>query len=401
MGVLDLFRPLKKTTIQKYKELGTYQSTFSVFGSDIYRNDVVRACIRPLADFSAKAEAKCNDKRLEKMLNQRPNVYMNGHDFLYKVRTRLELLNTSFIYLERDDRLRIVGLYPVPYSYFEAVEYSNGLFIKFFFDGDAARELILPWEDLAVIRKDYNKSDISGDDNNSIIATLELLNTANQGLANSIKATANLRGILKSTKAMLAPEAIKKQKDDFVADYLNLENAGGIASLDATQEFTPITMNPMTASQEQMKELREDIYRYFGVNDDIVMANIKTEMLENFYKIRIEPFLISLSQELTSKIYSGKAAAYSQNQIVYMAEQGQFMTVTQKLDLFNKVVLYGGMTINEWRKLFNYDDIEGGDTPIRRLDSDYINTDENPREGNGSDKGSNDSEDNNNDEENK
>ena len=275
-----------------------------------------------------------------------------------------------------------MGLYPVPYSYFEAVEYQNGLFIKFYFSGDATPELILPWEDLVPLRKDYNKSDIAGDDNTAILKTLEQLNTANQGLANSIRATANLRGILKSKMAMLASEDIKKQKDNFINDYLNLENKSGIAALDSTQEFIPVNISPMTASHEQVREMRENIMRYFGVNDEIIMGNIKSEQYENFYHIRIEPFLIGLSQGLTSKVYSGKSAAYTKNQIVYMTDQGQFMTMTQKLALFKEVVLYGGMLKNEWRHLLGYGDIEGGDAPISRLDADFINKDENPRIGN-------------------
>lgn len=382
MSILDIFRPLKSTTVQRWKELGAYQSTFTLFGDNIFASDTVRASVRPLAEFSAKAEAKCSDKALERMLNNRPNKYMNGHDMVMKVRTRLEVLNTAFIYIERDNKGKVIGLYPVPFSYFEAVEYQNGLFIKFYFSGEAASQLTLPWDDLAVLRKDYLNSDIAGEDNAAIIETLQTRKTINQGLSNSIKSTANLRGILKSTKAMLAPEAIRKQKDEFVKDYLNLENTGGIASLDSTQEFTPINMTPITANQPQMKETREDIYRYFGVNDDIVMGNVKTEELENWYKIRIEPFLIALSQELTSKIYAGKASAYEKNQIVYMSSQGQFMTISQKLDLFNKVVLYGGMTKNEWRHLMGYGDIEGGDIPIMRLDADYINVNEKPRQGN-------------------
>lgn len=385
MSILDIFRPLKTNTIQRWKELGAYQSTFTVFGSDIYASGLVRSCIRPLADFSSKAEAKCSDERIERLLNNRPNLYMNGKDFLYKVRTRMELLNTAFIYLQRDDRARVVGLYPVPYAYFEALEYQNGLFIKFYFGGEIQQPLVLPWEDLAVVRKDYNKSDIAGDDNLAIVKTLELINTADQGLANSIKATANLRGILKSTKAMLAPEAIKKQKDDFVKDYLNLENGSGIASLDSTQEFTPISMSPLTATYDQMKELRENVYRYFGVNDDVVMGSMKTEQMENFYRLRIEPFLVALSRELTSKIYSGKAAAYSKNSIIYQADQFAFVTLDKKIQLFSTVVLYGGMTIDEWRSLFNLGHIEGGDKPVRRLDADYINSNEQPRPDNDND----------------
>ena len=367
MSFLDIFRPLKKSSIKRWKELGTYKATFSVFGEDIYNSSLVRACVRPLAELSSKAEAKCLDPELQRILNNRPNIYMNGKDFLQKVRTRLEILNVAFIYIERDRRGKVLGFYPVPYSFFEALEYNNGLFIKFYFSGNV-ESLVLPWADLAAVRKDYLKSDISGDDNQCIIQTLELMSTASQGLANSIRSTANLRGILKSTKAMLAPEAIKQQKDDFVNDYLNLENGSGIASLDSTQEFTPITINPATANAAQMKEVREDIFRFFGVNDDIVMANIKKkEQLEGFFTIRIEPFLVALSRELTSKIY-GKRADDEHN-ILYQVDQFTFVSLDKKIQLFSTVVLYGGMTIDEWRALFNMPHIEGGDVPVRRLDA--------------------------------
>lgn len=386
MSFLDFFRPMRKSQLQRWKELNSYQAIFSVFGNDAFNSHIVRSCVRPIADLTSKAEAKCKDKQIERMLNKRPNMYMNGCDFLKKVRTRYEVLGTTFIYLQRDAAYRIVGAYPVPYSYFEAYEYANGLFIKFYFSGTGAESLTLPWEDLVACRKDYKDSDISGDDNSAIVKTLELINTVDEGLANSIKATANLRGILKSTKSMLAPEKIKEQKDIFVRDYMSLDNKGGIASLDSTQEFIPIEMKPLTASYEQRKEAREDIYRYFGVNDDLITGKITTEFLENFHKLRIAPFLAALSRELTSKIYKGKSGAYEGNDIVYVADQGEFMTMTQKLELFNKVVLYGGMTVNEWRHLLGYNDLDGGDIPIRRLDADYINLDGSPRIGNDSSK---------------
>lgn len=369
MSFLDIFRPLKKSTVQKWKELGTYQATFSVFSGDVYSSNIVRSCIRPLAEFSGKATARCNDASLEKLLNNRPNVYMNGRDFIYKVRTLTEINNTCFIYIQRDDRAKVVGLYPVPYSYFEAIEYMNGLFIKFYFNGEATREMTLAWDDLAVIRKDYNKSDLAGDDNLAIVNTLDLMQTANEGMANAIKSTANLRGILKSTKAMLAPEAIRKMKDDFVTDYMNLSNEGGIAAMDATTEFTPISMTPLTATYEQMKEVRENIYRYFGVNDDIVMSNMDSNKIEAFYELKIEPFLVQLSTELTSKIYAGKALAYKQNFIVYEANKLQFASLDKKISMFKEVVLYGGMTTNEWRSGCNMPPIKGGDERIMRLDA--------------------------------
>lgn len=370
MGFLDIFKPLHKKSLQTWQELGQFNSVFNAFGGDLYSSETVRSCIRPLAEFSSKAEARCSDVQIERILNKRPNIYMNGKDFLYKVRVRLEVYNNCFIYIERDDRGKAKGFYPVPYNYFEALEYANGLFIRFNFS-NGSKPLVLPWDDLAVVRKDYNKSDFAGDSNSAILDTLNLLRTTNEGMSNAIKSTANLRGILKSTKAMLSPVDVKKQKDDFVRDYLSLENEGGIASLDSTQEFTPITMSPVMASYEQMKEIREDIYRYFGVNDDIVTCNLTGDKLETFYEMRIEPFLVALSTELTSKVYAGKASAYD-NYIVFEANKLQFASLEKKIQMYKEVVLYGGMTINEWRKGCNMPPLEDGDERIMRLDATTI-----------------------------
>ena len=369
MGVLqNIFGNTK--IVQKYsrwKELGTYNSIFSSFGKDIYKSEVVRSCIRPLAEHTSKANVKCTDKRIERLLNVNPNAYMNGKDMLYKVRTKLEIKNTAFIYIGRDETGKVMSFYPVPYSYFEAVEYQNGLFIKFYFAGDETRSIVLPWEDLAVVRKDYNDSDISGDENSPILNMLELINTTNQGIANAVKATANLRGILKSTKAMLAPEAIKEQKEQFVRDYLNLENEGGIASLDSTQEFTPITMSPTITNYSQMKEFRENVYRYFGVNDSIIMSDYTESQMEAFYESRIEPFLVALSLELTRKIFTKREQGFD-NHIVYESNRMQYASNSTKLAMV-ALVDRGALTPNEWRQIFNLAPVEGGDVPIRRLDT--------------------------------
>ncbi|MCQ2327692.1 MAG: phage portal protein [Bacteroidales bacterium] len=375
MGILNIFRPLKAKTVSDWKELGAYNSVFTVFNGDIYSSETVRSCVRPLASFSSKAEARCSDSALERILNKRPNIYMNGRAFLYKIRTRLELYNNCFIYIQRDDRGKAIGFYPVPYSTLEALEYANGLFVRFSFSNGTTEPIVLPWDDLAVVRKDYNKSDLIGDDNSAINDTITLLKTTNEGMSNAIRSTANLRGILKSTKAMLHPDDIKEAKDRFVKDYLSLENEGGIASLDSTQEFTPISMTPVVATSDQRKEIREDIFRYYNVNEDIVTCNLTGDKLEVFYEMLIEPFLVDLSTELTSKVYTGKAGAYD-NYIVYEANKLQFASLEKKIQVYKEVVLYGGMTINEWRKGCNLAPLPDGDTTIMRLDAKKTNEEE-------------------------
>lgn len=380
MGVLDWF---KKTTKFKkegvWQELGGYTAKFSSFGTNLYNSDIVRSCVRPLAEHTSKANAVSSDKMLSRILNTSPNMYMNGKDFLAKVRTRLELQNSVFIYIFRGDNGKPTGFYPVPYSSFEAVEYHNGLFIQFNFSTVGASPLVCPWSDLVVLRKDYNKSDIAGDDNNAVLNMLELVNTTNQGVANAVKATANLRGILKSTKAVLREEDIKAQRDRFVKDYLSLENEGGIASLDSTQEFTPISMNPSIADWETMKEFRENIYRYFGISNSIIMSDYTEEQMEAFYDARIEPFLIALSEEMTRKCFTEREIGFGAF-VTYESNRIQYASTKTKLSMV-QLVDRGALTPNEWRSMFNLSPVEGGDVPIRRLDTATVDTEEGENNG--------------------
>jgi HK97 family phage portal protein len=292
---------------------------------------------------------------------------MNGKDMLAKLRNVLEIKNTAFLYIERDNKNNVVGFYPVPYSTFMAVEYKNGLFIQFQFSGTAANQLTIPWEDLAVLRKDYVKSDISGENNNPLLNTLSVVNTLDAGIQNAVKSTANLRGVLKSTKAMLSPDDVRKQKDQFVADYMNLSNEGGIASLDATQEFTPIQMKPTTATAEEANAYRQRIYRYFGVNEKIIQSDYTESEYDAFFESRIEPFLVALSLELTRKIFSERAISFN-NRVWYESNRLQFASAKTKIAMV-ALVDRGLMTPNEYRELFNMAPYEGGDEFILRLDT--------------------------------
>lgn len=369
MGLIsDLFRNVKVLKkFQTFRELGGFHALFRPFGGEIYKSDLVRSCIRPLADHTSKAVPTSSDKRIEAILTYNPNIYMSGHDFLAKCRNLLEARNTLFIFIRRDDRGRAIGFYPIPYATYEAIEYNNGLFIKFTFDNAVVGDMIVSWNDLCVLRKDYLNYDIGGEDNSAIISQLDLINTTNQGVSNAVKATANLRGILKNTKTMLDDEDTKRQRDKFVNEYLNLGNEGGIASLDATQEFIPIQMSPTITNYAQMKEFRENVFRYFGVCDDIVMGKANDETMEAFYSSRIEPFLVALSLEMTRKVFTERELGYG-NYIQFTASRLQYCSMDKKLALV-AMVDRGAMTPNEWRLSMGLQPIEGGDEPIRRLDT--------------------------------
>ena len=371
MGIFqNLFKSVKNDqnkTYSQIQELGTYKSYFGNFGNNIYLSDDVRSCLRALSEHSSKANPRCNVENIQYLLSLRPNKFMNGKDFLAKVRNLLEVYNTAFIFIDRDNKGNVIALYPIPYQTFEGVEYQGNLFIQFQFAGTAANQLTVPWADLAVLRKDYLMSDIAGESNAPLLGPLGVMKTLDQGLENAVKSTANLRGILKSTKGMLSPDVLRKQKDQFVKDYMNINNSGGIASLDATQEFKEINLKPTTASAEEMAAYRERVYRYFGVNEKIIKSNYSESDYDAFYESRIEPFLIALSLELTYKIFTERQRAFG-NEIWYESNRLQFASAKTKISMV-ALVDRALMTPNEYRSLFNLAPYEGGDEFVLRLDT--------------------------------
>ena len=371
MGIFqNLFKSIKQDQVHTYstfQELGTFKSTFGTFGNDIYVSDDVRTCIRALSEHTSKANPKCTAKNIQYLLELRPNKFMNGKDFLAKLRNILEIKNTAFAFIDRDNKGNVVAIYPIPYQTFEAVEYKGNLFVQFNFSGNAVNNMVVPWEDLVVLRKDYVFSDIAGEGNAPLLPTLDVIGTLDKGLQNAVKSTANLRGIIKSTKAMLSPEDRKKQKESFVKDYLNIENEGGIASLDATQEFKEINMKPTTATAEEVSAYRDKVYRYFGVNEKIIKSSYSESEYDAFYESRIEPFLVALSLELTYKIFTERERSFG-NRIYYESNRLQFASAKTKISM-SALVDRGLMTPNEFRQLFNMEPYEGGDEFVLRLDT--------------------------------
>jgi len=370
-----MFGGIKRYVTSTWKELGKYTSYFSSFGTDIYADEVCRADIRFLSEQTSKANVKvfsyiggekvASDRKIEQIIQNRPNVYMNGKEFLQKARTLYEINNMVFIYIMRDELGNFAGLYPMPHAQHEAVDVGGQLYITFRFNSGAITTL--SWEDLAVLRKDYNTSDIFADTNDAILTSLDLLTTTNEGTANAIKSTANFRGYLKSSKAMLKDDDLQKFKNDFETNFLSASNTSGFAALDSTTDFKEVNLTPHLANYKTVEDLRKNIHRYYGVSDDLIMCKATADEREAFYEAKIETWLLALSLELSNKIPT--RAQKSRNfEVIFESNRMAYMSMKDKLALV-AMVDRGAMTPNEWRMCLNLAPIDGGNMPIRRLDT--------------------------------
>lgn len=373
MSIFDrLFKRNKSVTSNHMIE---ESSSFSVFSGDAYSNDIFREGVDAIARNAGKLKGshvikykdhnrEDGDCKINRLLQVRPNPYMSAYDFIYKLVTRLYLYNNSFAYIDRDDRGNVVGLYPITASHVDLLgDQNNRVYCSFTLK--SGRQIILPYEDIIHLRRFFNDDEILGADNSAIIPGLELAQTQNEGLVNSIKSGASIRGILKFTQIM-APEKMRKEKDAFIADYLQIENDGGIVATDQKTDYQPIESKPIILNADQTKAIRDKIFDYLGVTEEIVSSSYTEDQFSAFYESTIEPIATALSQEMTAKIFTEREQAFG-NEIIFESGRLQFTSNQTKVNLIAQLVPLGLLTINQALEVLNLPGVEDGDRRLQAL----------------------------------
>lgn len=333
-----------------YQLLNQIFGHVSSFNGDIYDDATIRSCIHAIATNCAKLKPQHRKDRavikggLNRLLSLRPNQYMNSYDFVYKVVTQLLCCNNAFVYIHRDGFGRIVGFFPINFSNLRLLDYQGETFVEFSFMSN--KKVCLPYEDLIHIRRHFNENDIFGSSQREVLqAPLDVLNAINQGIINSIKLSAGLRGLLQFKSVTPQPKQ-KQIKDEFVNSYLNINNADGFATLDPTADFKELKVEPKTADDKQTSIARENVYRFFNVSEKIIKSEYNEEEYNAFYSSVIEPIAIQLSLEFTYKVFSDKEIGHG-NEIIFSAERMTFASNATKADVISKLMPLGIYSINQ------------------------------------------------------
>lgn len=289
---------------------------------------------------------------------------MTAYDFLYKLVTRYYLYNNSFALLDRDDRGRVMGIYPITANSVEFLsDELNRLYCRFTFNN--GKQSIFSYGDLVHLRRAFNDNELLGDDNGALYPALALAHTQNEGLINGIKAGANIRGILKFTQLMGATK-LKEEKEAFIADYLQMSNDGGVVAVDQKMEYTPIESKPATISAEQTAAVQKKIYNYLGVTEAIVNSSYTEDEFSAFYESTLEPLALALSLELTRKIFNDREISFG-NSIIFESGRLQFTSNKTKVTLIKELLPFGMLTINQALEILNLPAVEGGDKRLQSL----------------------------------
>ena len=365
-------KPLAENA-KKFELISSSNSTFIPFGKNVFENDIVRAALRPKSNAISKLSAKHilgadtdmkinPSKKIRDML-KRPNPYMSMQDFLTKMTLQREINHNAFAYVKMGPEK--IEVYPIPYSTIELVEAAGEVYCKFRFL--LGKYMTVPYRDLIHLRKDFYNNDFFGEQGTKALYNLmEVINTTDQGIINAVKNSAVIKWIMKF-KSVLQPKDVELQVKEFTKKYLSIANQGGAATSDPRYDLEQVKENSFIPNAAQMKETIQRLYSYFGVNDAIVQNKYTEDEWLSFYESELEPIIIQLSEAFTHTLFTGREKGHG-NRIIFEASNLAFASMSTKLALTN-LVDRGIMVPNEHRKILNLPPIEGGDKPIRRLDT--------------------------------
>lgn len=379
MGFIQkIFRTRDSKEIQSEKSrvevMNGGPAIFTQFSGNAYESDIYRSAVDSIARNVAKLKPvhvvtiernrKDGDNSLNRILQVRPNPYMTSYDMIYKLVTHYYLYNNAFAYLQKDKNGKLTGIYPLsPVNMEYLTDLTGELYCRFFFAGD--KQVTLPFRDVFTIRRFYNSNDLLGDKNTAILNTLDLAHTQNEGIANSIKSSATIKGLLKYNQ-ILSPENLKKEKEEFIKDYLSISNNGGIVALDSKMDYVPLEIKGVAIDNEQMSAIKQKIYDYLGVSEKIVNSTYNEDEWSAFYESVVEALGVQISLELTDKIFTQREQAFG-NSIIMEANRLQFASNATKVNMIKELVPLGLFTINQALEILNLPSVEDGDRRVQTL----------------------------------
>lgn len=383
MSLLDkIFRPADarksddalKTARAYFETLSAYTPVFTNWGGAIYESEIVRAAIDARARHISKLKVEINgtaNPALQSKLRLGPNQWQTWSQALYRISTILDVCNTCFICPVFDERMVITGIIPVLPASCTLVEYDNEVWLRYqFANGQIAA---VEFRKCAILTKHQYKHDFFGDSNWALRETMQLIHIQNQGIEEGVKSAATFR-FMAQLNNFASADDLAKERARFTETNLSSESeAGGFLLFPSTyKDIKQIDVKPYAIDSEQMAQIRENVFNYFGVSEDVLQNKAKAEDLEGFFDGCIEPFAIQFSEALTKMLFSERERAQG-SYLIANANRLQYMSTSQKVQMAQQLLDRGVMSINEARELFNYSDVENGD--VRFIRGEYKDAD--------------------------
>lgn len=372
MGLRDwLFpkeEPVKLAKTDTFKLLTAYEPVFHDHIGGVYESALVRSAIESKARHISKLKVEMQGEaqpNLKAKIKHKPNDWMTYPQFLARCSTILDCTNNLFIVPVQDQYLQTIGFFPVLPEKVKLVEDTKGkLWLRYTFLNNQTG--IVEFDRCAYLNKHQYKSDFFGASNQALRSTMDLIAIQEQGIEEAVKNSASYRFMARMSN-FTSPEDLAEERMRFSRENLKAEDGnGGLLLFPNTYtDIKQLESSPYTPDEKQMQLIKDNVFDYFGVNEDVIQGKADSDQLDAFFNSAIEPFAIALSEALSSAIYTERERSFG-NHVFVNANRLQYMSQTSKVTVAKELGDRGILTINEIRELFNYAPLPDGDVAYIR-----------------------------------
>ena len=353
-----------------FKMLNGYSPKFTNFNGGLYEAELIRSSINANAAHVSKLKVEtigAARPALQAKLKHGPNQWQTWSQFMRRLSTILDVHNTAFITPVFDSFGEPSGVYtPLP-DKCEIVSTDKGqLWLRYSFSGGqkAAVEL----EFCGIMLQHQYKSDFMGESNKALYPTIDLIDIQNQGIKEGVKSAASYRFMAKMTNFAKA-EDLKKERQRFTEENFSKEAKGGGILLfpNTYNDIRQVDVKPWVVDAEQMRIIKENVYEYFGTNEDILQNKAIGDAWAAYYEGKIETFAIQFSEVMTKMLFTLREQSAG-NKVMATANRLQYMSNADKLAVSAQMADRGLMTRNEIREIWNLaplPDPIGNQLPVR------------------------------------
>lgn len=379
MGLFELFfknRPKVQGKYEgKFEMLNGYEPHFTTWGGNIYESELVRSAVNARAVHISKLRYESQGSArpaLQSKLSKAPNQFQTWSQFLYRLSTLLDIHNTAFICPVYDKFGEPSGIVcPLP-NKCEIVQYNGIPYLRYEFryGEKAAIEL----EYCGIMTKFQYKSDFFGENNASLIPTMDLIHIQDQAITEGVKSAATYRFYAQVNNFSKTEDLTKEQKRFSEENFAKDAEGGGLLLFPNTYtNINQVKSTPFTVSADEMKLIEKNVYQYFMVNEDILQNKAFGDAWSAFYEGAIEPFAVQFSEVMTKMLFTLREQSQG-NRVMLTANRLQYMTNRDKLNVSSQMLDRGVMSINDIREIWNLPSVEGGD--VRIIRGEYWNAEE-------------------------
>lgn len=369
MGLLDwLFskeeqaEPKALARSEQFKLLTAYEPVFRNYSGSIYESDLVRSAIEAKARHISKLKVEMQGEAqaaLKARMRHAPNPWQTWPQFLARCSTILDCTNNLFILPVQSEYFETIGFFPVLPDNVKLIEDRNGkLWLRYTFRDH--EHGVIEFDRCAYLNKHQYKSDFFGDSNRALNRTLDMIAINDQAIREAVKSSATYR-FMAQVSNFTSPDDLALERQRYTRENLSGETGGGLLLFPNTyKDIRQIDSKPYTVDPDEMKQINENVFNYFGVSEKVMQGSANSDELDAFFNSAVEPFAIALSEALSRAIYTDRERSFG-NHVYVNSNRLQYMTQTAKVSLARELGDRGILTINEIRELFNYEPIAGGD----------------------------------------